>query len=120
MRLSFVGIFEFLQLVKTSTKLKSHIVSIFVEFFGTLFVWLDTKRLDARAPTSGFTLGDPHGFGSLGFLLIFCGIIVQAFLIFFHDAELENIDKRIKDLESLALPKESPSKSIQNEDSWSI
>jgi hypothetical protein len=129
MKLYFGFFFALLKAVKTSTTLKWHIFSILVEAIGTLFVWLDTARLDARSPDTGFTLGDPRGYhawwyhcGLWGFGFLFLGILLQAALIFSRDAELESIDKRIKDLETLAQQKESQAKSIQNEasDSWSI
>jgi hypothetical protein len=57
---------------------------IVVEFFGTLFVWLDTVRLNARNPPNGVTLGDPPEYrawyyhqGLYGFGLLFIGILLQ-------------------------------------------
>jgi hypothetical protein len=31
---------------------------IVIEFFGTVLVWLDTRRLNARNPPDGFVIGD--------------------------------------------------------------
>jgi hypothetical protein len=57
---------------------------IVLEFFGTLLVWLDTVRLNARNPPHAFTIGDPPGYtawyyhkGMHGFALLFIGILLQ-------------------------------------------
>ncbi len=61
---------------------------IVVEFFGTLFVWLDTRRLNARNPPR-FGIGDPPGYSAwyyhesvLGFSLLFLGILLQGVCLF--------------------------------------
>jgi hypothetical protein len=61
-----------------------HWAALLIEALGTLFVWLDTVRLNARNPPHGITLGDPAGFTSwyyhgalLGFALLFVGILLQ-------------------------------------------
>jgi hypothetical protein len=63
--------------------------SIIVQFFGTLFAWLDTVRLNARNPSEGFMFGDPPGYsawyfhsGVLGFSLLFVGILLQGVCLF--------------------------------------
>jgi len=105
--------------VKTNTKILLHLSAIFIETVGTFFVFLDTVRLDARSPVNGITLGDPVGYGSWyyhfgieGFILLFLGIIFQTVLIFFHDAELENIERRIERIEQ---SKEHPPESSKGE-----
>ncbi len=62
---------------------------IVLEFFGTLFVWLDTVRLNARNPPSGFVIGDPpkykawyYHLGLYGFALLFIGILLQGVYLF--------------------------------------
>jgi hypothetical protein len=57
---------------------------ILCEFFGTLFVWLDAVRLNARNPRDGVTLGDPpkykawyYHMGLYGFALLLVGILLQ-------------------------------------------
>lgn len=62
---------------------------IVLEFFGTLFVWLDTVRLNARNPPHGFTIGDPpkykgwyYHLGLYGFTLLFIGILLQGVYLF--------------------------------------
>jgi hypothetical protein len=62
---------------------------LFVEFFGTLLVWLDTVRLNARNPPGGVTLGDPakykaryYHMGLHGFALLFIGILLQGVYLF--------------------------------------
>jgi hypothetical protein len=61
---------------------------IVVEFFGTLFVWLDTGRLNARNPPR-FGIGDPPGYSAwyyhksvLGFSLLLLGILLQGVCLF--------------------------------------
>jgi hypothetical protein len=63
--------------------------TIVLEALGTLFVWLDTVRLNARNPPHGFGIGDPPGYsawyfrsGVLGFSLLFLGILLQGVCLF--------------------------------------
>jgi hypothetical protein len=65
-------------------------VAIVVQFFGTLFVWLDTVRLHSRNPLHGFTIGEQPGYdawyyhsGLLGFSLLFVGILLQGVCLLF-------------------------------------
>jgi hypothetical protein len=58
---------------------------IVFEFFGTLLVWLDTVRLNARNPPQGFSIGDSpkyrawyYHMGLYGFGLLFIGILLQS------------------------------------------
>jgi len=63
---------------------------ILLQFFGTLFVWLETLRMNARNPPNGITLGDPPGYsawyyhkGLIGFSLLFLGILLQGVSLYF-------------------------------------
>jgi hypothetical protein len=60
---------------------------IVLQVLGTLLVWLDMVRLNARNPSDGFTLGDPPGYkawyyhsGLYGFTLLLIGIVLQGVL----------------------------------------
>ena len=55
-----------------------------LEALGTLFIWLDTVRLNARNPPDGFVIGDRPGYrawyfhsGVLGFSLLLLEILLQ-------------------------------------------
>jgi hypothetical protein len=68
-----------------SLRLFWHKIALGFEAVGTLFIFLDTRRLSARTPPEGFTLGDPIEFrhwyfhcAALGFGLLFLGILVSA------------------------------------------
>jgi hypothetical protein len=57
---------------------------IVIEFFGTVLVWLDTQRINARNPPDGWVIGDKPGYGAwhyhradLGFALLLFGILLQ-------------------------------------------
>ena len=64
-------------------KLALHWLALLIETLGTLLVWLDTVRLNARNPAEGITLGDPPGYAHwwyhcsfAGFSLLLLGILV--------------------------------------------
>ena len=57
---------------------------IVIEFFGTVLVWLDTQRINARNPPEGWVIGDKPGYSAwyyhragLGFALLLLGILLQ-------------------------------------------
>ena len=57
---------------------------IVIEFFGTVLVWLDTQRINARNPPDGWVIGDKRGYeawyyhrADLGFALLLFGILLQ-------------------------------------------
>ena len=69
------------------------IVIIFLEFLGTILIWLDTVRINARTSSREYGLGNPLGDvgkykhwyyrqGLPGFGLLFTGILLQAVYLF--------------------------------------
>jgi hypothetical protein len=118
----FMTFSALMRLMKASRILKGHIIAIFIEALGTLFVFLDALRLDARSPANGFGLGDLPGYqhwyyhrGIMGFLFLFAGILSQLVLVFLQSAELENIEKRLRAVEQAIAAKEPPKDSSQGE-----
>ena len=81
-------------------RLLCHGVALFIEAVGTLFIYLDTCRLNARLPSEPLgvlaTFGDPVPYrawyyhrASLGFALLFIGIIVAGFVLWLeHSAHV--------------------------------
>ena len=78
-----------------TSKIPAHVyevlrwATIVLEVLGTLFIWLDTVRLNARNPPHGFMIGDAPGYGAwyfhsgvLGFSLLFLGILLQGVCLF--------------------------------------
>jgi hypothetical protein len=130
MRLYFNSFLIFLKAVKTKSKLILHFITLIIEAVGTFLVFLETMRLNARAPVDALgTIGDPLQYrywwyhcGVCGFSFLLAGIIFQAILIFSRDYELENIERRIKRLETVVQSKEHQAVLIQNgaSDSYSI
>jgi hypothetical protein len=60
-----------------------------METLGTILVWLDASRLNARNPREGIILGDPPGFKAwwyhrsfLGFSLLLLGILIGGVALF--------------------------------------
>jgi len=72
-----------------------HSVAIGVEFIGTVFLYLDSHRIDAKLPTLGLASSDaddPIGMhawywhqGSLGFALVMLGILGQGVILWFEN-----------------------------------
>jgi hypothetical protein len=69
------------------------ITIIFLEFLGTILIWLDTVRINARTSSREYGLGNPLGDlgkykrryyrqGLPGFGLLFAGILLQAVYLF--------------------------------------
>ena len=63
--------------------------TILLEALGTLLIWLDTARLNARNPRDGFMFGEPEKYkawyyhlGLYGFALLFIGILLQGVYLF--------------------------------------
>jgi hypothetical protein len=86
------------------TKIVLHWIALFIEALGTLLVWLDTERLNARFPSEPGvigTVGDPLGYrvwyyhcSTVGFLLLFLGILVAGFVLLLEHQELHHRKKK--------------------------
>lgn len=75
------------------TRVKLHFCALVVEALGTVFIFLDTLRLNARTPPDAFTIGDPVEYRAwfyhsavLGFGLLFFGILVAGFCLWLEHA----------------------------------
>jgi hypothetical protein len=76
-------------------------VALFMEALGTIFVWLDTVRLNARNPPAGITLGDPPGYSSwyfhsalFGFAILFLGILITGLALLLEHMEISRRSHR--------------------------
>jgi hypothetical protein len=69
--------------------------ALFCEGIGTAAVFLDAKRINARLPKNGFTIGDPKGYdawfyrqGLWGLGLLLAGIVLQGIVLALEHAAL--------------------------------
>lgn len=69
--------------------------ALFCEGIGTAAVFLDAKRINARLPKTGFTIGDPKGYdawfyrqGLWGLGLLLAGIVLQGIVLALEHAAL--------------------------------
>ncbi len=100
-------LFKFICLVKSSVKLKLHVVSIFIELIGTVFVFLDAIRLNSRTPPDALgTFGDPLNYrhwwyhaSIFGFLFLLLGIVLQSVVIFYEAYDDRKLEKRVEEIE---------------------
>jgi hypothetical protein len=76
-----------------------------METLGTILVWLDAVRLNARNPARGVTLGDPPGYefwwyhsSFVGFSLLLLGILIAAVSLFLEHKDLSCRAHRQKEL----------------------
>jgi hypothetical protein len=84
-----------------TVRLVLHAGALLVEAVGTLFIFLDVKRMNARFPSEPpgvlGTLGDPVGYhvwyyhrAGMGFGLLFAGMILAAFVLLLeHKSHVE-------------------------------
>jgi Na+-transporting methylmalonyl-CoA/oxaloacetate decarboxylase gamma subunit len=93
-------------------RLFCHAIALFIEAVGTLFIFLDTKRLNARFPSEPGvigTVGDPLGYrvwyyhcAELGFTLLFLGILIAAFVLWLeHLSFVKNHKQKSDSKESI-------------------
>jgi hypothetical protein len=78
------------------TKLAFHSVALVMETLGTILVWLDAIRLNARNPARGVMLGDPPKYEGwwyhssfVGFSLLLFGILLAAVSLFLEHKQLK-------------------------------
>ncbi len=78
-------------------RLGCHAVALIIEAVGTLFIFLDVRRMNARFPSEPGvigTVGDPLGYrvwyyhcADLGFALLFVGMIVAGVVLLLEHLE---------------------------------
>jgi hypothetical protein len=80
-----------------------HYVALVVEFIGTLFIFLDALRFNARFPPDAlFTVGDPIPYrhwwfhqAPLGFLVLLLGIVSQGYLLWIENDAIRRATKAL-------------------------
>lgn len=92
------------------TKTALHTVALASETVGTMFIFLDTLRVEAQLHAAGFASygGEPppsyqhwyYGQAILGFGLLLFGILFQGYLIYFEHRELQRASEAISANES--------------------